>query len=145
MKHDRQSKHDSGARSFVCPSVIDISRSWNTSFTDYTSAARTRRNHSLRCTKRGKTHFKYSNFPTLLFQLFTTVNLGKTKEDTLHDYYALRTFSNLFLGFLLSRLLHYHYGTLSISCSLSRLLHPDGLEETCQLFHPSKLDLSTSS
>ena len=95
--------------------------------TDYKPAARTRGTHSLRCIKRGKTYFKYSNFPALFFLLFTTITLGKTKEGTRHDYYALRAFSNLFLGFLLSRLLHYYYGALSISCSLSRLLHPDGL------------------
>jgi hypothetical protein len=112
--------------------------------TNYTSAARTRRTHSLHCTKRGKTRFQCSTFQ-LFFQLFTTVNLGKTKEGTRHDYYALLTFPYFFGGFYLSGLLRYHYGAVSFSCSLSRLLHPDGLEETCQLFQPSKLDLSTSS
>jgi len=67
--------------------------------TDCTSSARTMGTHSLRCIKRGKTHFKYSIFSALFFQLFTTVNLWKTKEDTRHDYYALRTFSNLFFRF----------------------------------------------
>jgi hypothetical protein len=113
--------------------------------TNCTSTARTRGTLSLRCIKCGKAHFKYSNFSALFLELLTTVNLGKTKEGTRNDYYALRAISNLFLGFLLSRFLHYHYGALSISSSLSGLLHPDGLDETCQLFQPPKLDLSTSS
>lgn len=65
--------------------------------TDYTSAARTRGAHTLRCIKRGKAHFKYSNFSALFFfQLLTTVNIWKTKEGTRHDYYALRTFLTCF-------------------------------------------------
>jgi hypothetical protein len=35
--------------------------------TDYTSAASTRGTHSLRCIKRGKTPFKYSDFSMLCF------------------------------------------------------------------------------